>query len=578
MQEMNRRALLRAGGAVGVGLLAGCTSPSRSGGSPAPSASAAPGFVGPHDASVLAAEAARRQPGGRPAGVRLMAGPGPVDLGGRVVQTWSYGGQVPGPEIRVRPGDTLTAVLDNQLPQQTTVHWHGLELYYPMDGSPSITQPPVAAGSTFTYRFTVPDTPGTYWFHPHVGVQQDHGLYGAFVIEDPREPLSYDHDWTVVLDDWIDGVPIGGVTATPDKVLATLRQGMSGMSGGMTSASPSPSMGMSGTGMPTTPSPSMSGMSGMSGMGMDMGATPTAGPTMSPMAGRTSPAAGAGGSPGMTVPGVMLSGATSPLLGGDAGDVRYPFYLACGRMASAPRTLTARPGDRVRIRLINAGGDTAFRVALGGHRLQVVHADGNPVQPVGTDAVLLGMAERYDVIVTLGDGVFPLVAWAEGKNASALAVVRTGPGRAPVPGVRPAELRGHVLDYAQLQPADRVRLARRPVDRVIRMSLDGGMARYNWSIDGRAYQDGDIGYAVREGERVRLVYTNTTTMWHPMHLHGHAFALRDGTGPRKDTVNVMPGQTVTVQFDAKNPGRWMTHCHNVYHETAGMMAAVGYLA
>jgi FtsP/CotA-like multicopper oxidase with cupredoxin domain len=262
----------------------------------------------------------------------------------------------------------------------------------------------------------------------------------------------------------------------------------------------------------------------------------------------------------------------------DAGDVRYPFYVACGRMASAPRTFTARPGDRVRIRLINAGGDTAFRVALGGHRLQVVHADGNSVQPVGTDAVLLGMAERYDVIVTLGDGVFPLVAWAEGKNGSALAVIRTGPGRAPAPGVRSGELRGHVLDYAQLRPADRVRLGRRPVDRVIRMSLDGGMARYNWSIDGRAYQDGDIGYAVREGERVRLIYANTTTMWHPMHLHGHAFALRDGTGPRKDTVNVMPGQTVTVQFDAKNPGRWMTHCHNVYHETAGMMAAIGYLA
>jgi multicopper oxidase len=576
MQELNRRALLRAGGAAGLGLLAGCSSQRRPGGSPVSSAPASPGFAGPRDASVLAAESARRAPGGRQAGVTLMAGQDPVDLGGRAVRTWSYGGQVPGPEIRVRPGDTLTAVLDNQLPAPTTVHWHGVELSYPMDGSPYITQPPAAAGSRFTYRFTVPDTPGTYWFHPHVGVQQDHGLYGTLIIEDPHEPLSYDHDWTVVLDDWIDGVPIGGVTATPDKVLATLQQGMGGMPG-MSSASPSPSAGMSGTGMPTAaPSPSMSGMpgmGGMGGMGMAVGATPA----MSPMAAMTTPAAGASGPAGMTVPGAMLSGATSPLLGGDAGDVRYPFYVACGRMASAPRTFTARPGDRVRIRLINAGGDTAFRVALGGHRLQVVHADGYPVRPVGTDAVLLGMGERYDVIVTLGDGVFPLVASAEGKNGSALAVIRTGPGRAPAPGARPAELRGHVLGYAQLQPADRVRLARRPVDRVIRMSLDGGMARYNWSINGRPYKDGDIGYAVREGERVRLIYTSTASMWHPMHLHGHAFALRDGTGPRKDTVNVLPGQTVTVQFDANNPGRWMTHCHNVYHETAGMMAAIGYL-
>ncbi|HMH94362.1 MAG TPA: multicopper oxidase domain-containing protein [Streptosporangiaceae bacterium] len=65
-------------------------------------------------------------------------------------------------------------------------------------------------------------------------------------------------------------------------------------------------------------------------------------------------------------------------------------------------------------------------------------------------------------------------------------------------------------------------------------------------------------------------------MWHPMHLHGHSFVLRDGAGPRKDTVIVLPRQSVTVQFDAANPGRWMTHCHNAYHAEAGMMAAVGY--
>jgi FtsP/CotA-like multicopper oxidase with cupredoxin domain len=215
-------------------------------------------------------------------------------------------------------------------------------------------------------------------------------------------------------------------------------------------------------------------------------------------------------------------------------------------------------------------------VALGGHRLTVVHADGYPVQPVDADAVLLGMGERYDVIVTLGDGVFPLVASAEGKNGTALALIRTASDRAPGPGVRPRELDRHVLTYAQLQPADAARLTPRAPDRTITMSLTGGMSRYDWAIDGRPYQPGEISYGVRQGERVRLIYANSTSMWHPMHFHGHSLALRDGTGPRKDTVNVLPGRSVTVQFDAANPGRWLAHCHNVYHGEAGMMAALGY--
>jgi FtsP/CotA-like multicopper oxidase with cupredoxin domain len=503
-------------------------------------------MVGPGDPAVRAAEAARRRAGGREHVVTLNATPGPVDLGGRTVQTWSYGGQVPGPEIRVRPGDTLRAVMHNRLPQATTVHWHGVELAYPMDGVPVLTQPQVPPGGSFTYTYTVPDTPGTYWFHPHVGVQLDRGLYGALIIEDPREPLAYDHDWTVVLDDWIDGVTIGGVPATPDRVLATLKQGMSGMSGSSKSPSPSPSMSSMGG--------SASGMGGMSGMS----ASPSASPA--------------------TVPGVRLTGASSALLGGDAGDVRYPLYVINGRTPRAHRVLRARPGQRARIRVINAGGDTAFRVALGGHRLQVVHADGYPVQPAGTDAVLVGMGERYDLIVTLGDGAFPLVAAAEGKDGSALAIVRTSPSAAaPPPQVRPAELGGRVLSYSQLSPVAGARLASRKPDRVITMSLAGGMARYNWTINGIPYQPGQIGYHVRAGERIRLIYANNTQMWHPMHLHGHAFALRDGTGPRKDTVMVLPHQTVALQFDATNPGRWMTHCHNVYHAESAMMAAISYL-
>ncbi len=127
--------------------------------------------------------------------------------------------------------------------------------------------------------------------------------------------------------------------------------------------------------------------------------------------------------------GSMMGGPTSAV-GGDGGDVDYPYYLVNGRIPDAPTVFTARPGQRARVRVINAAADTAFRVALGGHRLTVTHADAYPVVLTTVDTVLLGSGERYDLLVELGDGVFPLVAAAEGKTGGARALIRTSPGAA----------------------------------------------------------------------------------------------------------------------------------------------------
>jgi multicopper oxidase len=405
-----------------------------------------------------------------------------------------------------------------------------------MDGVPGMTQAPVPAGREFSYAFAVAAA-GTYWYHPHVGVQLDRGLYGPLIVEDPAEPAGYDHDWTVVLDDWIDGTGY-----TPGQVLAALRTGMGGM--GTAAASPSPSPSTSG----------MNGMSGMSGMPVPSSSAPTG-------------------------PDPVMSGARSALLGGDAGDVRYPGYLINGRVRTAPRTFAARPGQRARIRFINAAADTAFRVALGGHQMTVTHTDGYPVTPVTANALLIGMGERYDVQVTLGDGVFPLTALAEGKNATALALVRTGSGEPPPATVRPAGLRGILAHYGMLRAAESVRLATRQPDVTYRLRLTGGMARYDWGINGQAFdmsRPGALQFLMTQGQRVRVIFANTTTMYHPMHIHGHTFQLGPA-GPRKDTVIVRPGQQVACDFDAANPGLWMTHCHNLYHAPqGGMMAMLSY--
>ncbi len=492
---LSRRTLLRAGlAAASVAAIAGCD---RSGGSGVRHGEQ---FVASDSDQVARAEAARRP--GKVREFTLAATAGVVDLGGVRPQTWSYGGQVPGAPIRVSAGEVVRATIDNTLPTETSVHWHGIALRNDMDGVAGVTQRPVESGGRFTYEFTAA-RPGTYWLHPHVGAQLDRGLYAPVIVDDPREPLAYDEDWIIVIDDWLDGV-----TGTPDDVFAELGQGMANMSHSAT--------------------------------------------------------------------GHMMMGAASSLLGGDAGDVRYPHFLLNGRTASAPATFRARPGTRVRMRFINAGADTAFRVALGGHRMSVTHTDGYPVEPIETDALLIGMGERYDVVVTLGDGTFPLVAIAEGKGGVAFGVVRTG-GRAAVDStVRPVELDRRIVSYRQLRPAESARLAARAVERTHTLKLTGGMARYDWAINGRGHDPNHL-EPVRSGERVRLEVVNSTTMWHPLHLHGHTFAI-ESTGLRKDTMIVLPGQTVSVVFDADNPGRWMLHCHNIYHAEAGMMTQLGYLA
>ncbi len=123
-------------------------------------------------------------------------------------------------------------------------------------------------------------------------------------------------------------------------------------------------------------------------------------------------------------------------------------------------------------------------------------------------------------------------------------------------------------------------LADRAVDRTIPVVLAGDMASYVWTLNGKVHGQ-DTPLTVRQGERVAIAMTNPSMMAHPMHLHGHHFQVVaiDGkalSGARRDTVLVPPGKTVTVAFDADNPGRWSFHCHHLYHMESGMMTTVEY--
>lgn len=461
---------------------------------------------------------ARRPHSGRTVSATLTADRARVDLGGSVADTVSYNGTVPGPLVRASVGDELAVTVRNRLDRTTSVHWHGIALRNDMDGASPAT-PDIAAGRDFTYRFSLPH-PGTYWAHPHTGLDLDTGLYFPVIVDDPDEPGSYDAEWVVLLDDWTDGVG-----SSPAQIYDGLRDSMAGHD--------------------------MPGMGDMPGMPQEQEGA---------------------------VPGVGGTG-SSTLLGGDAGDVSYPYYLINGRISQAPNNFRVKPGQRVRIRLINAGSDTAFRVALAGHKFTVTHTDGFAVVPTDVDAVLIGMGERYDVVVTAGDGVFPLVAAAEGKNASARALLVSGAGSPPPADYAPPELQGRVGTVEAFSAAPGAALPTARADVELPAELGGSMMPYDWTINGRPFAT-TRPLEVREGQRVTLSFDNTSMMWHPMHLHGHTFEVltADGRpGARKDTVIVLPMQRLRVSFVADNPGVWMLHCHNAYHQEAGMMTSLNYI-
>jgi len=191
------------------------------------------------------------------------------------------------------------------------------------------------------------------------------------------------------------------------------------------------------------------------------------------------------------------------------------------------------------------------------------------------------MGERYDVVVTVPEeGVFPLVALAEGKGGQAMALLRTGAGDAPAADAHPSELDGRVLQLADLKAADGVALKPARADRTHQVVLTLDRDAYRWRINGKTF-DEQSPLELREGQRVRLVFDNQTTMFHPMHLHGHTFQVEGplgGAGPRKDTAIVRPKEKVTVDFVADNPGQWLLHCHNLYHQETGMMTTLSYVS
>jgi len=267
----------------------------------------------------------------------------------------------------------------------------------------------------------------------------------------------------------------------------------------------------------------------------------------------------------------------------DLNDIDYDAFLANDLTLADPEVVRTEPGGRVRLRLINGASATQFWIDLGALSGTVVAVDGHPVRPVRITRLPLAMAQRLDVLIDLpGNGSYPIFAQVEGKRARTGIVLAASGAPVSRLAAQAAE-NAPPVDLSLERRLEAVApLAPRAPPDTHRVSLTGAMAPYAWSMNGE-YWPNVTPLMVAPGQRAAIEMQNRTMMPHPMHLHGHAFqvvAINGAplAGAVRDTVLVPPMGSVTITFDADNPGRWAFHCHNLYHMTTGMMTEVRYPA
>jgi FtsP/CotA-like multicopper oxidase with cupredoxin domain len=468
---------------------------------------------------------------GEPRTIRLEARPVRWEIApGRTVSAMAYDGQVPGRVIRAREGERLRIAFKNALTEPTTVHWHGVDVPNAMDGVPDITQKAVVPGETFTYEFDAKPA-GTRWYHTHFHEhkQMDLGLAAPLIIEPSgSEPMSYDRELTLVLDDWVTGVG-PAVPPTPAGT-AGGRGSMGGMMGGRM-------MGRGG----------MMGGRGMDGM----------------MGGR-----GMGGM----------------MRGGGAHEPPYDTMTINGKAYPATEPLRLRKGERVRLRLLNASNEHTHVVRIAGHRLHVTHTDGNALEsPVEVDAVPMAPSERYDVVVVADrPGAWWLHCTEPGHAAAGeqmLVVYDDAGSQTSTPP--DTDVSGLTLWEYGLGRGRSILPAATGPAHTFDLTLSGGMMGSNrWTINNKLWPKTDP-LNVQRGDRAIIRFINMSPEAHPMHLHGQSFRVLAVNGTRyptpivKDSVDVEAHMgSAVIETTAHNAGDWLLHCHKPMHMDGGMIVLV----
>ncbi len=464
---------------------------------------------------------------------------------GKTVRALTINGGIPGPTLRFREGDTARIRVHNQLKQETT-SVHWHGLLLP------------GAQDGVPYLNTPPVPPGgtftyefelthsgTYWYHSHTGLQEQRGLYGSIVVEPQQGELVRANREHVL-------VLSDWSNENPQEIMRTLMRGSEYYAIRKGNA--------------------------------------------------------------QSVVGAIRAGALKDYLDRerarlpamDISDVAYDAFLINGKERSM---LEAKPGETVRLRLINAGASTYFYLQSATGPMTIVAADGPPVKPIQVHRLFIGVGETYDVLVTIPQsGSWEFRATAQDGSGHASVFLGEGAEHAapeiPKPdlyrmdetllaALMESERSGKLTDAESLaaerpRPLSPYRRLQSPTFtgfgettntvRTILMRLTGDMERYIWSINGKTLKE-DSTIRIQRGEVLRLELINDTMMHHAMHLHGHFFRVLEGQGeysPLKHTVDVPPMGRRTIEFHANDQGDWLFHCHLLYHMEAGMTRVFSY--
>ncbi|YCM44607.1 multicopper oxidase domain-containing protein [Verrucomicrobiaceae bacterium 227] len=458
---------------------------------------------------------------------------------GKTREALTINGGIPGPTLRFREGDTAVLRVHNHLKNEDT-SIHWHGLLVPN------------AEDGVPYLTTPPIQPGktrtfrfplrhsgTYWYHSHTGLQEQRGVYGSIVVT-PRGGERVKSDQDHVL------VLSDWTNEKPEEVMRTLMRGSEWYAIRKGNAQ---------------------SLFGAAKAGKLKDYLDREKVRMPPM---------------------------------DVSDVAYDAFLINGKSRSE---INARPGDRVRLRLINAGASSYFYAHSATGPLTIVSADGSDVVPMKVNRLLIGMAETYDVIVTIpSNGSFEFRTTAQDNSGHASVFLGEGErvmaGELPSPNLYSMdEMLSGALQDADA-PLDGLRTASRPTApyaflkspkptdfkgkevRKIELRLTGDMTRYLWSFNGKTLGE-DSTIPVNQGEVLEIELINDTMMHHPLHLHGHFFRMLNRYGansPLKHTVDVPPMGRRTIQFLANEEGDWFFHCHLLYHMDAGMARVFSYQA
>ncbi|RAJ15981.1 multicopper oxidase domain-containing protein [Arenibacter echinorum] len=451
-------------------------------------------------------------------------------------------GQIPMPTLTFTEGDIAEIVVHNKLKEGTSLHWHGVYLPNKEDGVPFLTQMPIAPNTTHTYRFPIIQN-GTHWYHSHSGLQEQIGMYGSLILKkketDPtfREGIDDLPTVPIILSEWTDIKP-----ENVHRMLHNANDWGGIKKGTVQSYSEAIKAGHFKT---------------------------------------------------------KLENEWKRMLAMDVSDVYYDKFLINGKNESQLSQFKA--GDKVRLRLANGGASSYFWLSYAGGKMTVVANDGNDVEPVEVDRLIIGVSETYDVVVSIPqeDTAYEFLATPEDRTKSASIYLGNGTiqlkSRMPklkyfegmemmngmmnmdgsmddmgmdmslqkmdmntvmypeVTGsgdVKMDDKMDHenhsmkadadlvTLNYGMLKAPHSTTLPKDAPVRELRFELTGNMNRYVWSMDNKVLSETDK-ILIKKGENVRIILYNGSMMRHPMHLHGHDFRVLNGQGEYAPLKNVL---------------------------------------